>query len=128
MLRWLLALVVVGRVYAAEPGALYPQHCELCHGAEGRGDGPAAARLPTPPADFSAATFKLRSTPSGSLPTDDDLLGTITRGIPGAGMPSFAALSLDDRRALVEKVKALTRPREGGESFFTSRPAGRAVA
>jgi mono/diheme cytochrome c family protein len=128
MLRWLLALVVVGHVYAAEPGALYQQHCELCHGAEGRGDGPATARLPTPPADFTAASFKLRSTPSGSLPTDDDLLGTLTRGVSGAGMPSFAGLSLEDRRALVEKVKALSRPREGGDSYFTSRPVGRVIA
>ena len=127
MRRLFLALFVAARAYGAEPRALYHDQCELCHGAEGRGDGPAAPRLPTPPADFNAGSFKLRSTPSGSLPTDEDLFRTITRGIPGTGMPSFAALSREDRRALVGVVKELSRPRDGGESYFEDRPPGRAI-
>src|SRR5205807_9582760 len=34
----------------APPGkALFAQYCAACHGAEGRGDGPSAASLPTKP-------------------------------------------------------------------------------
>jgi len=35
--------------------ALFPAHCAACHGAEGRGDGPAAKGLPVPPANLTAA-------------------------------------------------------------------------
>jgi mono/diheme cytochrome c family protein len=32
---------------------LYLQHCVSCHGVDGKGDGPAAARLSTSPADLT---------------------------------------------------------------------------
>ncbi len=32
---------------------LYVQYCQTCHGADGRGDGPSAASLPTRPDDLS---------------------------------------------------------------------------
>ncbi len=38
----------------ADGAALYPSHCASCHGAEGRGDGPAAKGLELPPADLTA--------------------------------------------------------------------------
>jgi mono/diheme cytochrome c family protein len=117
-----LALLIAPLARAADL-ALYERHCAFCHGSEGRGDGPAAGRLPIPPADFTSGNFKLRSTPSGAMPTDDDLLGTITRGVPGSAMPSFAALPADERNRLVASVKELSRPREGGASYFETRPA-----
>ena len=123
-----LVLEVSSPARAATPAELYERHCSLCHGPEGRGDGAAAARLPTPPADFSSGNFKLRSTPSGALPTREDLLGTITRGVPGTGMPSFAALPLEDRRALVAEVETLSKPRDGGPSYFEARPSRRPIA
>ena len=37
-------------VAAVDPGKLlFEANCATCHGAEGRGDGPAAATLPHPP-------------------------------------------------------------------------------
>lgn len=105
----------------------YLENCSLCHGADGLGDGSAAAQLPVAPADFSSGVFKLRSTPSGQLPTDDDLFTTITRGIGGSGMPSFAHLPEETRRMLVAEVKRLSRPRDGGESYFETRPPKRTV-
>src|SRR6266542_3528022 len=69
-----LALLIAAVARAADLG-LYERHCAFCHGSEGRGDGPVAGRLPTPPADFTSGNFKLRSTPSGAMPTDDDLAG-----------------------------------------------------
>jgi mono/diheme cytochrome c family protein len=61
------------------------------------------------------------------MPTDGDLFGTISRGIPGSGMPSFATLTREERQSLVRTVKDLSRPREGGDSYFRSRPSGPAV-
>jgi mono/diheme cytochrome c family protein len=125
----LLSSLLLGALVAGgEPAALYKERCAICHGEEGRGDGPAAARLPVPPADFTSGTFKLRSTPSGAMPTDDDLRAVITRGIGGAGMPSFAALSPAERDGLVREVKRLTRSRDTGESYFDSRPASPVVS
>ncbi len=128
-MRWraflIVALAVAARAQAAD--SLYERQCAFCHGGAGRGDGPAASHLRIAPADFSAGNFKLRSTPSGAMPTDGDLFGTISRGIPGSGMPSFATLTREERQSLVRTVKDLSRPREGGESYFRSRPSGPAV-
>lgn len=89
---------------------LYQRACLWCHGAGGQGDGPAGwniGRFSSPrPRDFTGESFKFRSTPSGDLPSDEDLFRTLTRGIPGV-MPSFRALSEDARWSLVEYVKSL---------------------
>jgi mono/diheme cytochrome c family protein len=37
--------------------SLYEQKCMICHGAGGKGDGPAAAALNKPPADFNKSEF-----------------------------------------------------------------------
>jgi len=84
---------------------LYEQFCAACHGPEGRGDGPAAVYLLPKPRDFTRGIFKLRSTPTGSLPTDEDLLAILTRGMPGSGMPSFSFLSPEKRRVLADYIK-----------------------
>src|SRR5512139_4137704 len=68
---------------------LYDTHCAACHGAAGDGTGPASVWLFPRPRDFSAGLFKLKSTPGTALPTDEDLLSTVTRGMPGSSMPSF---------------------------------------
>lgn len=88
--------------------ALYDARCAVCHGADGKGDGAAATYLYPKPRDFTAGQFKVRSTPSGQLPTDEDLMAVLTRGTPGRSMPSFAGLSEADRTALVQYVKHLT--------------------
>lgn len=40
-----------------EGKALYEEKCMICHGQNGKGDGPAAAALSPPPKDFSRAEF-----------------------------------------------------------------------
>ncbi len=87
--------------------ALYERECAICHGEEGMGDGEAAQYLFPKPRDFTWGVFKVRSTPSGEAPTDEDLLSTLTNGIPGSAMPSFLALPEEDRMALVQYVKEL---------------------
>jgi mono/diheme cytochrome c family protein len=94
--------------------ALYAQQCAACHGVDGRGDGEAAYLLNPKPRDLRAARYRLVSTWEG-VPTDDDLLRTITRGIPGSAMPSWGHLPELDRRALVAFLKSLAeRPLDVG--------------
>src|SRR3989304_3036888 len=76
-----------GQAPASHPGrAVYLDHCAICHGAAGDGEGMAAHMFMVRPRDFGRGVFKFRSTPSGSLPTDEDLARTIRRGLPGSAM------------------------------------------
>jgi len=88
--------------------AVYDQHCAACHGDTGDGDGPAAVWLFPKPRDFSSGRFKIQSTPSGALPTDEDLLASIRRGLGGTSMPAFNFLSEAEQAAVVDYVKHLT--------------------
>jgi cytochrome c oxidase cbb3-type subunit 2 len=89
----------------AEGAAIYGRYCIGCHGPNGDGKGPAADMLLVKPRDFTKGLFKFRSTPSGSLPTDDDLFRVITRGIYRTSMPEWSLLTERERRALIEYVK-----------------------
>ena len=84
---------------------MYEQHCARCHGVEGNGRGPDAPRLVPQPRDFTVGTFKIRSTASGTPPTDEDLYWTVTKGLPGSGMPAWGGLSDEERWQLVYYVK-----------------------
>lgn len=77
---------------------IYERRCLPCHGVNGAGDGPAADVMDPRPRDFTRGLFKLRSTAFNELPTDEDLYRTISRGIPGSGMPSWKRLLSEDER------------------------------
>ena len=83
---------------------VYESRCIGCHGDEGRGDGPAARWLNPIPRDFQAANFKFRSTPSGEMPTLDDVLHVVTCGLAGSSMPAFPLLPEQSRRDVAEYV------------------------
>lgn len=91
--------------------ALYDKACLLCHGEEGKGDGPVAFFIGSysapRPRNFTSGTFKFRSTPSGEMPTDEDLFRTITEGIPGY-MPPFYRLSERERWNLIAYLKTFS--------------------
>lgn len=53
--------------------AVYEEHCQSCHGPNGRGDGPVAASLKIPPANFQRFQSFLKS--------DEELLRTIEHGV-----------------------------------------------
>ncbi len=89
--------------------------CIGCHGVDGDGNGAVWELgelyakehvLPRKPRDFTEAVFKLRSTPSGSLPTDEDLFISISRGLVlNQDMPAFKFLPERDRWAVVAYIK-----------------------
>ncbi|HEY0706557.1 MAG TPA: cytochrome c [Polyangia bacterium] len=99
---------------------LYETACSTCHGVRGDGQGEFSDRLRPRPTDFTRAVYKIRSTPSGSLPTDEDLFGTITRGMHGTAMLRWPQLTERDRWALVFHLKSLS-PR------FRKEPPGRSI-
>ena len=88
--------------------SVYQEHCANCHGIEGDGQGPNASDLSTRPQNFIKGVYKFRSTPSGELPADADLLRTISNGIPGTAMAGYEDLSSADRIALVAYLKFLS--------------------
>jgi mono/diheme cytochrome c family protein len=106
--------------------ALFSTNCVTCHGVRGAGNGPAAFILDPAPRDFTRGIFELHSNESGSLPTDEDLFDTITRGEPGSAMPPFERLPAAERWALVEAVKSLAVFKDEDEGteihFFRDRP------
>jgi mono/diheme cytochrome c family protein len=89
------------------PGkAIYDRSCAACHGARGRGDGPAAVMLEPAPRDFTRGVYKFRTTSATSLPTDEDLARTLADGLPGTSMPAFRHLLSDSQRqSVIEYVK-----------------------
>ena len=84
---------------------VYRRRCQGCHGVRGDGNGPAATFLTVRPRNFNLAVFKFRMTPTGSLPTDGDLIRTITRGVRGTAMPTFHMVPIKDRLAVVQYIK-----------------------
>ncbi|MGY3617040.1 cbb3-type cytochrome c oxidase subunit II [Bradyrhizobium sp. USDA 10063] len=84
---------------------VYQRRCLGCHGESGDGNGPAATFLyKQRPRSFAAAVFKFRLTKE-PLPTDGDLLRTITRGVRGTAMPAWHELHIIDRLAAIQYIK-----------------------
>jgi mono/diheme cytochrome c family protein len=80
----------------AKGKALYQIYCLVCHGAEGKGDGPIASKIPTPP---SYRSTRLLAYPPGRI------FHVITKG--ANKMPAYAAqLTPDERWLVVTYVRA----------------------
>jgi len=87
----------------AHGAKLFAANCTACHGNDGRGDGPAAKSLPTPPADLTAEHLWAHS--------DGDLFWYISHGFQapegGIAMPGFAGtLSGEARWDLIDYLRA----------------------
>lgn len=87
---------------------LYKRFCIGCHGELGDGTGDNAPFLDPKPRDFTAATFKCRSTLTGNLPTDEDLYKSVGRGFNTSAMPSWAPLTAQTRIDLVAYIKSFS--------------------
>ncbi|MEA2642876.1 MAG: copper resistance protein [Chloroflexota bacterium] len=70
--------------------AVYDQGCAVCHGVDGRGNGPSAQFFDPPPADLRLHMAQGH--------TDAQLFDWISNGMAGTGMPGFGReLAEDDR-------------------------------
>jgi len=83
----------------------YRRYCVGCHGDLGDGNGENMQWINPKPRDFQLAIFKCRSTPTGTLPTDEDLFNTIGRGLDRSNMPSWNPLTKQERADLVAWIK-----------------------
>lgn len=80
--------------------ALYAAQCAACHGAQGRGDGPAAKGLDPAPSNFHDGERMAQRSLYG-------LYSTITLGVAGTSMSGFGQLTEGERWALAFYVGAL---------------------
>jgi mono/diheme cytochrome c family protein len=114
-----LSAVAVGsvRVAAQDVGTeaqresgkrLYLKYCSQCHGEQGDGKGYATPHLSPTPRDFTAGKFKIRTTPSGALPTHQDLVDIIRRGMPYTSMPAWPSLSTQELSDLAYFLKTFS--------------------
>lgn len=74
----------------AAGAATYTQYCAVCHGNEGKGDGPGAAALNPKPADFSAEHVQILS--------DGGLFWFISNGAAGTAMPPWKEILSERQR------------------------------
>ena len=79
---------------------LFAASCAVCHGASGRGDGPAAAGLAKEPSDLTATHVQDQS--------DGALFYTISHGKPNTPMPAWdKILSEEERWQVVNFLRTL---------------------
>jgi mono/diheme cytochrome c family protein len=83
----------------------YRRYCVVCHGALGDGNGESFPWVDPKPRDFQLGIFKCRSTPTGTLPTDEDLFDTLARGLDRSNMPQWSTFTKQQRADLVAWVK-----------------------
>jgi mono/diheme cytochrome c family protein len=102
--------------HAAKAAENYRRYCTGCHGDVGDGNGENAQWLDPKPRNFTLGVYKCRSTPTGTLPTDEDLFDTVGRGLTTSNMPQWLPLTRQERVDLVAYVKHFS-PR-----FQTEKP------
>lgn len=97
---------------------VYEVRCLLCHGENGDGNGFAGVIrraeksgrvLEIYPRDLTMGVYRFRTTPTGCLPDDQDLLDIISNGVPRSFMPSHEAeLSSEEKEATKEYIKTFS--------------------
>jgi mono/diheme cytochrome c family protein len=103
--RWGVGILLVLLVFLGLPSAegdelvkgkdLYAAKCQICHGTNGRGDGPAAVAFIHKPADFTNPLFWRNN-------TGEKITNTITKG--KGEMPAFD-FSPDEIKAITDYLE-----------------------
>ena len=115
MIKLIVLFVICGLVVGLKPQpawaesgdpvkgkATYERLCVTCHGAQGKGDGPAGKMMMPPPADLTSP--KIKSKPDG------DLLQAIQNGRPPTTMPAFKGqLSEQQIHDVLAYVRSLSK-------------------
>ena len=117
-----MTLPVVARAQDHAGKPVYDKWCAGCHGVEGRGDGPGARYMLPLPRDFTRASYQIRTTATGELPTDEDLRRVIDDGMPGTAMPGWRGrITTRERDDVIAYLKTMSR-------FFAGNQAPAPVA
>jgi mono/diheme cytochrome c family protein len=87
---------------ATHGARVFANNCAICHGPKGMGDGPAGLSLNPRPRNFVEGKWKN----GGDSAT---LFKTISIGIPGSSMASFAHIPVIDRWSLVQFIRSITK-------------------
>ena len=88
--------------------AIFQRQCAVCHGEQGRGDGPAAKGMNQKPANFLDREHSAIYGPG-------EKFWIIGNGSGETGMPAFPNLSLIDRWNLVNHIYQLQKDNTGME-------------
>ena len=86
----------------------YRRFCTGCHGDAGNGQGENAPWIDPKPRDFTTGVFQCRSTPTGTLPTDEDLFHSVSRGFVTTNMPPWFPLTQQTRVDAVAYIKTFS--------------------
>ena len=120
VLALILPLAARAQDHPGKP--VYDKWCAGCHGVEGRGDGPGARYMLPLPRDFTRASYQVRTTATGELPTDEDLRRVIDDGMPGTAMPGWSGrITSRERDDVIAYLKTMSR-------FFANNQAPAPVA
>jgi high-affinity iron transporter len=116
--RALAQVVVTERHLARSPktvpdlkrgAAVFAEVCSSCHGPLGKGDGAASTGMTPAPANFHDAARMATQTPYKAF-------NTVTFGITGTAMGSFAGLPADERWAVAFYLFTLRHPACTGQA------------
>lgn len=80
---------------------IYAQNCAVCHGVEGKGDGPSAVALNPKPVDLTV---------HARLHAEGELFWWVSNGIPGTGMPAWTGLSDLSKWQVISYIRTLGLP------------------
>ncbi len=81
---------------------VFSTNCAMCHGEQGKGDGPAGAALKPPPRNLIEGKW----TQGGGMIS---LFKVVTNGIAGTSMAAFGHFKPADRWALVQFIESITQ-------------------
>lgn len=101
---------------------LYQKYCAQCHGDKGDGEGYATPHLLPKPRDFTTGKFKVRTTPTGALPTHQDIVNIIRRGMPYTSMPAWPDLTGEQVSDLAYYIKSFSPDFANPEAVPTPVP------
>lgn len=93
---------------AATGKALYQEHCAVCHGESGRGDGMLASRLMRPPANLAAGPWIWSAQREGESAATS-IARIIRYGIPGTDMPGHETWTPEQLQSVVGYLLSLRR-------------------
>ena len=119
LLLWSVATLTnsTGNAYGADGKQIYESRCLICHGSNGNGQGAIGIvdvdkNTDKPwtiyPRDLTVGVYKFRTTATGCLPDDKDLLDIIANGITKSGMPSHFDIPEKELDALLGYIKSFS--------------------